>query len=77
LLGLSQEERELKIRERERAEANRKKEVQLKQMDELKKFMIADIMRRGNTAGDSRGCGIDLKLYEEICFGVTNDKNDV
>ena len=77
MLGLSQEERELKIRERERAEANRKKEMQLKQMDELKKFMIADIMRRGNSAGDSRGSGIDLRLYEEICFGVKNDSNSV
>ena len=73
MLGLTEEEKQAYIREKERAEANRKKEVQIKRMDDIKRFMIADIMRRGNTAGQSRGCGTDLNFYDEICFGVASD----
>lgn len=71
MLGLTEEEKQARIKERERAEVNRRKEVQIKRMDDIKKFMIADIMRRGNSAGQSRGCGTDFNFYDEICFGVS------
>ena len=71
------EERHLHLRERERAEANRRKEAQIRRMDEIKRFMIADIMRRGNSAGQARGQGTEFSFYEEICFGVTEEKSVV
>jgi len=37
---LTEEEREKRARERERAEVNRRKEQQLKRMDGMKKLMI-------------------------------------
>jgi hypothetical protein len=74
LQGLTEEEKVTHLRERERAEANRRKEVQIRRMDEIKRFMIADIMRRGNSAGQSRGHGTDFNFYDEICFGVREEK---
>jgi hypothetical protein len=44
-------------------------------MDDIKRFMIADIMRRGNTAGQSRSSGTDINFYEEICFGVRQEQS--
>ena len=45
---LTDEEREKRMRDKERQEQNKKKEQHLKRMDDMKRLMINEIMRRGN-----------------------------
>jgi len=46
---MTEEEKETRARQREREEQNRKKDSHLKRMDEMKRLMINEIMRRGNS----------------------------
>ena len=46
---LTEEEREKHVRDKDKQEQNKKKEAHLKRMDDLKRLMINDIMRRGNS----------------------------
>jgi predicted Holliday junction resolvase-like endonuclease len=75
---LNEEQRQEKMRERERAEAHRRKEQQVKRMDDMKRLMIADIMRRSNTmiGGRAGTAGTPLSFYDELCFGVNSATGD-
>ena len=66
---LTDEERERRARERERAEVNRRKEQQLKRMDDMKKLMIQEVMRKGGRDA-SQGIGMSqVEYYEQILYG--------
>ena len=71
---MPEEEREKRRREREKAEINKKKESHLKRMDDMKRLMIQDIMRRGNAFDmfqpGTAGCQSQIEYYEQICFGL-------
>jgi hypothetical protein len=50
---LTEEEKQVRAREKEKAEQNRKKEQHIRRMDDLKRLMINEIMRRGNSLYDT------------------------
>ena len=72
---LTDEEREKRARERERAEVNRRKEQQLKRMDDMKKLMIQEMMWRGGAQQRFQGMGItQAEYYEQILYGDQDSK---
>ena len=67
---LTEEEREHRARERERAEVNKKKEQQLRRMDDMKKLMIHEVMRSGAHMDAYQGIGMtQVEYYEQILYG--------
>lgn len=72
---LTEEEREKRARDRERAEVNRRKEQQLKRMDDMKKLMIQEMMWRGGSQQRFQGMGItQAEYYEQILYGDQDSK---